>query len=136
MIEHDKSDVQVGGLIYPNKVALITNKEYENCLISSQMCIIRANPNIINPLFLKWYLESKMGKENLAVHISGTSIQKITINALRKIKIPILDLDIQNKLSNLIELWSQEKGNLEKIIYQKELLYSSLIENIIIEKEK
>ena len=47
-------------LVAPNKIIYVSKKE-ENLLVPSQLCIIRANKEKINPTFLKWYLESQSG---------------------------------------------------------------------------
>ncbi len=120
-------------LVYPNRVIYI-DKELENLLIPSQMCIISPDSKILNPKYLKWYFESDLGKANILLNTTGSSIQKISVSALRKLEIPIISLEKQNAISDLIELWEKEKEVLKETIIQKELLYNNLI-NEIIEKE-
>lgn len=71
-------------LVAPNKIIYI-DKEQENLLVPSQLCIIRANKEKINPIFLKWYLESESGREKILIERIGSSIQKISIASLKKI---------------------------------------------------
>lgn len=117
-------------LVCPNKIIYIDEK-YENLLIPSQMCIIRANPNLIDPTFLKWYLETDMCQNQILLNVTGSSIQKISVNALRNIDIPELKLEKQKNIKDLINLWKEEKKIMEMMIDRKDKLYSSIIDEII-----
>lgn len=120
-------------LVSPNRIVYI-DETMENLLVPSQMCIIRPNRKKINSEFLKWYLESDMGKEKIMLNLTGSSIQKISVAALRKLEIPVLDLEKQNTITDLIKLWKKEKETLQNVIDQKDILYNALISEII-EKE-
>ena len=117
-------------LIYPNRVIYI-NEQMKDLLVPSQMCVIRVDRNKYNSDFLKWYLESDLGKEKLLDETKGSSIQKISVSSLKEIEIPNLSLDKQKTIADLISLWYQEKDTLQKIISNKDKLYNSLITEII-----
>lgn len=70
----------------------------------------------------------------MAIHIIGSSIQKISVIALRELEIPIIDIEKQNAIVDLIKLWEKQKETLSQIIKEKEALYNNLIMEII-EKE-
>lgn len=127
-----KGDILIR-LIYPNRVIYI-DEDIENLLVPSQMCLIRADKNKVNPQFLKWYLESDIGKQNLLVNTTGSIIPKISVLSLRKIEIPKINIEKQNETAELIELWNKEKRILEEIINQKDCLYNNMIMQIV-EKE-
>ena len=110
------------------------DEKTENLLVPSHMCIIRGNRQKVNSEFLKWYLESDEGKSQMAIHIIGSSIQKISVIALRELEIPIIDIEKQNAIADLIKLWEKQKETLSQIIKEKEALYNNLIMEII-EKE-
>lgn len=117
-------------LVAPNKIIYV-DKEQENLLIPSQLCIIRPDKNQINPVFLKWYLESPAGKEKIMLEHIGSSIQKISVASLKKIQIPRVDIKKQEKIKDLIEVWNQEKEVMQRMINTKEMLYTNIIEQII-----
>lgn len=117
-------------LTYPNKVIYI-DKKLENFLVTSQMCIIRPKKEIVNSIYLKWYLESEPCRAQIALNITGSSIKKISVMDLRNINIPCIPLDKQRKISDLIKLWNNEKQVLETIIEKKDLLYKNAILEII-----
>ena len=115
-------------MVYPNKVIYIDNN-LEGMIVSSQWCVIR--PNKINAKFLKWYLESDEGKRNILTNVSGSTVQKISVQSLKMLEIPEIDLEKQKKLEDIIELWKKEKKILLEIINSKELLYKNLISEFI-----
>ena len=120
-------------LVYPNKIIYI-DKKLQGMLVSSQWCIIR--PQKINAKFLKWYLESDEGKENILTNISGSTVQKISVQSLKMLEIPEITLQQQKKLEDIIELWKKEKKILLEIINSKELLYKNLIEEFVKKENK
>lgn len=127
-----KGDILIR-LVAPNKIIYVDEK-IENLLVPSQFCIIRVYKEHVNPEFLKWYLESDEGKGILAENITGSSIQKISVTDLRKIAIPIININKQKAIADLINLWNKEKDILQEIMKEKDLLYNNIIEKII-EKE-
>lgn len=121
-------------LVYPNKLIYI-EKEQEALLVPSQLCILRTNKEVLNPVFLKWYLENKPGKEKIMLEMRGSSIQKISVSSLRNIEIPEIDIEKQRNIEDLINLWKKEKETLESLIESKEKLYNSILEEISNEGE-
>lgn len=127
-----KGDILIK-LIYPNRV-IYMDEDMEKLLVPSQMCLIRANENKVNPHFLKWYLESDIGKQNLLLGTTGSIIPKISVASLKKIEIPNISIEKQNETAELIKLWGKEKKILKEIINQKDCLYNNMIMQIV-EKE-
>lgn len=127
-----KEDILIK-LIYPNRVVYI-DEETENLLVPSQMCLIRVDKNKMNPEFLRWYLESDIGKQKISLDITGSIIPKIPVSSLRKLDIPTISLEKQRTITDLIKLWNKEKNVLEEIMNKKEFLYNHIITQMI-EKE-
>lgn len=130
----DRKLTRVGDIIfqltYPNKIWYI-DESLKDFLVTSQMCIIRPNEEILDPRYLKWYLESENGSEQIFFNVRGSSIKKISVNDLRKIKIPILNMEKQKNIKDLIVLWENEKNVLQALIEKKEFLYGSIIIGIV-----
>ena len=80
-------------------------------------------------------MEYGAGWQQINFNITGSTVKKISVSDLRKIKIPQIDLSTQKKIKDLIELWEREKKVLNKIISKKNNLYKSIIEEIIVDKE-
>lgn len=126
-----KQDDIIFRLVCPNKMVYVSNPKYENKLVSSHFCIIRVNQEMIDPVFLKWYLENGDGKNDLKSNMTGSTVKKITMNDLRKIKIPLINIETQRKLKDLILFWEREKKVLKEIVERKDDLYNGIIEEII-----
>ena len=120
-------------LIYPNRIIFIDEK-LENFLVPSQMCVIRPDYKKVDAEFLKWYLESDMGKKEIELDITGSSIQKISVASLKKLEVPLINLEKQKAIADLIKLWNKEKSIMKDIMKQKDILYENLITDIV-EKE-
>ena len=136
----DKQITQPNDLIFrlvcPNKIVYVHDSKTENKLITSHFCIIRLRENMIDPVFLKWYLEYGDGQRQILFNITGSTVKKISVSDLRKIKIPKIDLATQKKLKDLMELWEREKTVLREIINKKDYLYNSIIEEVITDWER
>lgn len=117
-------------MVWPNRIIYVDDN-LENLLVSSQMCIIRCDTKKINPIFLKWYLESDVAKEKMKEDLTGSAIQKISVSALRKIEIPNINIDKQEEIKDLITLWENEKDIMSRIKENKDILYTSLIYDIL-----
>lgn len=123
-----KNDIIIR-LTSPVKILLIDDTT-QNLIVPSQMCIIRIKDQT-NPIFLKWYLESSKFQEQISLNLVGTSIKKLSVTTLKNLIIPKIPINIQNKISELIKTWEQEKKLSLKIIENKELYYNQVIEDII-----
>ena len=64
------------------------------------------------------------------LEMKGSSIQKISVAALRNIEIPEIEIEKQRNIKDLIELWKEERKTLEVLIERKEVLYNNIIEEI------
>lgn len=122
-------------LLYPNKIIYV-DEAIEGMLVSSQFCIIRAEKEKINPIVLKWYLESKKIKEELEKKITGSIIKSMPISNLKTLEIPNIPIKEQEKMEQLIKLWEKEKEISEKIMEEKEKLYNFYLEEMINKGEK
>jgi len=117
-------------LLYPNKI-IYADEKLAGKIIPSQFCIIRANKKEMNPIVLKWYLESPKFQEQIEKSLVGTSIKKISINTLKNLTIPKIPHNIQEELAALIKAWNQEKEISLKIIKNKEHSYNQVMQDII-----
>ena len=103
----------------------IINQPIKNTIYHGNMSLIRVNDNRINPLFLKLYLDSLRGQLELKSIQTGTGIISINSSQLSNIEIPLLDINIQNKIVSNYILKKAEIDVLQKKIKN---LYDDLIE--------
>lgn len=126
--------VQKGDLLFrllcPNKI-IYADEELEGKLISSQFCIIRTQEKKMDPIVLKWYLESKEAKEELNSKITGSIIKTMPLANLKTLYIPNISKKEQANMKRLILLWKEEKEISKKILEEKEKLYNSYLEEMM-----
>lgn len=79
------------------KAAFIQSED-EKILVNGNMYIIKLNDKI-NPIFLKAFIESEEGQSQLRNLCSGTALPTISADSIKKIIIPLPDLDTQNSIA-------------------------------------
>ena len=119
-------------LLHPNKIIYVDEK-LDGTLIPSQFCIIRPNKKQINPIVLKWYLESNNATNELNSKVTGSIIKSMSVANLKTLNIPYILIEKQEDMKNLILLWEREKEIYKEILEEKGKLYNSYLEKMIIE---
>lgn len=85
----------------PYKVAIISNLDKnKKILVNGNFYIIRVNEEKANPYYIKALLESELGTKLLKTISAGATIPNISIENLKKLIIPLPDLESQNKIVN------------------------------------
>lgn len=122
-------------LLYPNKIIYV-DKTLEGILIPSQFCIIRAQKGKIDPIVLRWYLETEKVKKELEYKVTGSIIKNMSIADLKTVDMPFISNDEQKNMKELIIAWEKEKEITENILKEKEKLYNFYLEEIMKKGEK
>lgn len=117
----------------PNFAAYIY-KEYDDLIYSSLMVRIRVKSDKFDPHFLAHYLNSSAVKRALAPDVSGTAITMISVASINNLKIPLVNLQTQNKIVKYLNLVRQESEILQNLATQKQKYHKSIFENLIKEE--
>ncbi len=81
----------------------IADCEIPASVISSNLIVIRLNPNLYSPYVLKYYLESELGRKMLvSIQTGSTATTVINPNNLKTLLIPKITIEKQNELSKKI----------------------------------
>lgn len=115
-----KNDIVVTSKSSKVKTVVVDIEPKEKILVTGGMLIIRPDINVIDPTYLKIYLDSEQGQSALKSIQKGSVIVTINSKELSKIYIPVIDIDKQKekalryneKLSTLYAL-KQEARKLE-----------------------
>ena len=83
------------------KTALI--QENIDFVILSSLAILSPNIKLINPLYLYHYLSTERFINEAIDNKTGVAIRRIVLKTLKKIKIPLPNLSIQQEIVNKIE---------------------------------
>lgn len=82
------------------KSAVYEQKDRIKAILSGNLIAIRVNKTVLDPYYLKTFLDSTMGKQALSSIQTGTSIKTITPKNLERMIVSALPMDYQEALSN------------------------------------
>lgn len=102
--------------------ASIVKQEIKNTLASGSFFIIRVQSNRILPNYLCWWMNQSRSQAYFNSQAKGSDISFVSKKELSKLKVPIPDIQIQQRISRTMAVWSQEKALLGKQIELKEKL--------------
>ena len=114
--------------------AVYIDKEYDDLIFSSLMVRIRVKSAKFDPHFVAHYLNSSTVKRALAPDVSGTTIAMIGVASINNLKIPLVNLQTQNKIVKYLNLARQESEILQNLVAQKQRYHKSIFENLIKEE--
>ncbi|WP_122863329.1 restriction endonuclease subunit S [Campylobacter showae] len=114
--------------------AVYIDKEYDDLIYTSLMVRIRVKSDIFDPRFVAHYLNSSAVKKALAPDVSGTAIAMIGVASINNLKIPLVNLQTQNKIVKYLNLARQESEILQNLIAVKQKYHKSIFENLIKEE--
>jgi len=110
------------------KVAIV--KSETNLVIGSNVVILRIKDSMIKPEFLLGFLLSNLGKRQLDMYTTGSTISHISSTNLGKIKIPVYDLKTQESvvdlLQDLVSLKKEEEDLFNKINQRRKSVLNQL----------
>lgn len=93
------------------KVAYVT-KEFENANINANLIRISLDNGKIMPFYLWVFLRSEVGQNLFLQNVANTAKQTITVPQIRKLKIPLPPITIQEKIVHMMgEAYSKKKQN-------------------------
>jgi type I restriction enzyme, S subunit len=98
--------------------ASIINEEFEGLLYDSHILLLRLNQNLVNPLYLTYFINSSLGQKQIENIKSATATKQteLGINNLNAIRFPLPPIEIQNKIAEHIEMTKQQVDRLNKTI--------------------
>ena len=133
----DEYKVRLGDVLLrlrePN-FAVYIDKEYSDLVYTSLMVRIRVSSDKFDPHFVAHYLNSSAVKRALAPDVSGTTIAMIGVASINNLKIPLVNLQTQNKIVKYLNLARQESEILQNLVAQKQRYHKSIFENLIKEE--
>lgn len=133
----DEYKVRLGDVLLrlrePN-FAVYIDKDYDDLIYTSLMVRIRVKSDKFDPHFVAHYLNSSTVKRALAPDVSGTTIAMIGVASINNLKIPLVNLQTQNKIVKYLNLARQESEILQNLAAQKQRYHKSIFENLIKEE--
>lgn len=108
--------------------AINIDKNYEN-LISTQIYFnLRVkNQEVINPMYLCWYLNSRISQSVFASKSNGAVLSSIPKKVLAELEVKIPEMKKQIDIVNTLESFKNEKSRTECYLEKKEILINETI---------
>ena len=92
----------------PYKISLTHIPGDKKILATGNLYFLELDEEKVNPIFLENYLQSEMGIAQLNRYSTGTVMKNISIRDLRKIQIPNIPIQEQNRIGEEIQLLNEE----------------------------
>ncbi len=101
----DKYAIKNGDVIVTSKsskvkVGVVDFEPKEKIIVTGGMIIIRPNKEKLNPIYLKAFLDSELGQQELRMIQKGSIIVSINAKDLSNIDVPYLDIKKQEQIAN------------------------------------
>lgn len=115
-------------------LGMVAKLDRDDIAIAQRLLTLRGKKGVLDNDYLMYYLQSPMGQTLLKSRETGTTVTGIKQSEFRKIEISIPDLEMQNKVSNVlnvindkIKLNNDINNNLEQ---QAQAIFDSMFPNI------
>lgn len=98
---------------YPYKVAVASVKEGHKILANGNLYIIELDESKANPYYIKAFFESEQGIAVLKSITVGATVPNIGVDKLKKVNIPLLSIEEQNRFAEKYQKILEEIENLK-----------------------
>ena len=84
--------------------------------LAQRIILLRAKPGLLDPLYLFYALQSDFGQGELKARASGTTVLGIKQSELRKVRIPVFPLPIQQRIAGILSAYDELIENSQRRI--------------------
>ena len=94
----------------------------------SSLALLKVDIEVITSQYLTHWLNNKIVKELLLRGMSGAAIKGFTLTKIKKFKINLPPIELQNQFANIIIQIEQQKSQAQKSLEKSEDLFQSLLQ--------
>jgi type I restriction enzyme S subunit len=116
--------------------ACCINTLQEEFSLLSSVAVLNANPDFTINQYLQQYIQSPIGQKIIQDEVSGQAITRITLEKIRKFKIPLPPLPVQKAIAQVLSTADAAIHTTEKLIAQKELRKNWLMQQLLTGKKR
>ena len=75
--------------------------------LAQRIILLRAKPGLLDPLYLFYALQSDFGQGELKARASGTTVLGIKQSELRKVRVPVFPLPVQQRIAGILSAYDE-----------------------------
>jgi len=113
------------------KIAALIDREIEGLIPTAHYFIIRELKPEIKPEYLVWFLNNSIAQKYFDAYARGTSVLIINKEILGNTEIIVPNIQKQEKIVAVQELYIKEKILMEQIAEKRRLLIEGILNNVI-----
>ncbi len=96
------------------EVALLRFRE--PVALAQRVILLRANPGVIDPVYLFYALQSEVARADLHARASGTTVSGIKQSELRQVRVPVPAVPVQRRIARILSAYDDLIENCERRI--------------------
>lgn len=96
--------------------------------INQHLTCIRLKNELVNPLYVAYYMESDAGKEQFTAKNQSAVKAGLNFNAINSLKLMVPPLPLQNQFADFVAEVDKSKVEVQKALDQTQLLFDSLMQ--------
>ncbi len=112
----------------PPGIAAIYPNSSELAIITQDVIRLRVNTELVNPVYVKYWLNSKRGQHSLKPIIVEGTRKRFGLKDLKGEKLPIPPLTLQNRFAEIVGEIEQQKVRQQQELAKSEELFQSLLQ--------
>jgi type I restriction enzyme S subunit len=89
-------------------------RDSERIALAQRIILLRAKSGHVDPLFLFYALQSDFGQGELKARASGTTVLGIKQSELRRVRIPIFPLPVQQRIAGILSAYDELMENSQR----------------------
>ena len=110
------------------RIGIVTEEELIGANISPNLIRIKANPDILNPVYLFFYLTGEIGQMRLDSYVNKTAKKNIAAKDIVKVIVPVPHLELQNEYAKFVAQVNKSKVVVKQAHDKAQLLFDSLMQ--------
>lgn len=132
--EAKRTRVQEGDLLISitadlGRTGVVTKEIAEHgAYINQHLTCIRLNQDVLNPLYVAYFMESPAGKEQFESKNQSAVKAGLNFNSINSLRLMVPPLEEQNAFVNFVEQVDKSKVAVQKALDEAQLLFDSLMQ--------
>ena len=104
---YSRCDPKKGDVLYikdgaTTGIAALNNYDFPFSMLSS-VALLRPKPEVCDPRFLCWWLNSPLSKEKFIGQMGGAAIKRLTLSKIKRFEIPLPPLAEQRRIAEVLD---------------------------------